>query len=119
VTLFTLRYRSVHALVLGLLAAGLATGASACAGAGQEPQTHTVVMEGLAYRPQALTVRAGDRIVWVNKDLFPHTATSKPGAFDSGGIAAGESWMLTAAERGSFEYLCTYHPTMKGRLVVE
>ena len=31
--------------------------------------THTIAMDAVSFQPQALTVRAGDTIVWVNKDL--------------------------------------------------
>ena len=58
-------------------------------------------------------------MVWVNKDPFPHTATSKAGGFDSGEIAAAKSWKFVAAKTGEFEYICTLHPTMKGKLRVE
>ena len=81
--------------------------------------THTVVMEGVAFKPQTLTVRAGDRIVWLNKDLFPHTATAQDRSFDSGEIAPEKSWTLTIAKTGTFAYVCTLHPTMKGTLIVK
>lgn len=81
--------------------------------------THTVTMEATAFAPATLTVKKGDRVVWVNKDPFPHTATASAKAFDSGSVAAGKSWTYVAAKPGSFDYVCTFHPTMKGKLVVE
>jgi len=80
--------------------------------------THTVVMDGVKYEPATLTVKRGDRITWVNKDPFPHTATAD-GAFDSGSIAAGQSWSHVMRKRGEFAYVCTLHPGMKGTLVVQ
>jgi plastocyanin len=50
--------------------------------------------------------------------MFPHTATSKAGGFDSGVIMSGKSWTLTAKKKGSFPYVCVLHPTMKGTLRV-
>ena len=38
---------------------------------------------GHALPPEVLTVAPGDTIEWVNKDLVPHTATSRAGGFDS------------------------------------
>lgn len=81
--------------------------------------THTVVMEGVAFKPQTLTVRRGDKVVWVNKDLFPHTATAQDRSFDSGEVAPEKSWTLTIARTGTFAYVCTLHPTMKGTLIVK
>jgi plastocyanin len=82
------------------------------------PRTHEVVIQGLLYVPETLTVRPGDIVVWVNKDPFPHTATAA-GVFDSGVIEAGKSWRFTARKTGSHAYLCTLHTTMKGTLRVE
>jgi plastocyanin len=82
------------------------------------PVTHTVVIEALTFTPAVLTVKPGDSVEWVNKDPFPHTATSQPGAFASKVIAAGQSWKHTMTAKGEFSYVCTLHPTMKGTLLV-
>jgi len=79
---------------------------------------HQVVIEAVAYAPPTLTVHRGDTVVWVNHDPFPHTVAAA-GAFDSGSIAAGASWRYVAAKPGSFDYICTLHPNMKGTLKVE
>ena len=94
--------------------------AAACAQAAPAAaETHTVLMEGVAFVPQTLKVKSGDVVVWVNKDLFPHTATAQHREFDSGEIAPGKTWKYTAKKPGKFPYVCTLHPTMKGTLVVE
>jgi plastocyanin len=79
---------------------------------------HQVVMEAVAYAPPALTVHRGDTVVWVNRDAFPHTVTAA-GTFDSGPIGASASWRYVVTKPGSFEYICTLHPNMKGTLKVE
>ena len=80
--------------------------------------THRVVIDGVKYEPEALTVKRGDTVVWVNKDPFPHTVTA-PGAFDSHNIAAGASWSYVPRKAGDYVYTCTLHPNMKGTLKVE
>jgi len=70
-------------------------------------------------RSPLCTVAPGDTIVWVNKDLVPHTATSKTGGFDSKGIEADESWSYTIRKTGDCAYICTFHPTMKAMLRVK
>ena len=82
------------------------------------PTTHTVTIEGMRFQPDALAVSRGDTIVWVNKDLVPHTATSKAGSFDSKTIQVDKSWKYTMRTKGTFAYICTLHPTMKGTLRV-
>jgi plastocyanin len=100
------------ALLVALCIAGL--GASERAA----PKTHTVTIEGMQFLPDVLTVSRGDTIVWVNRDLVPHTATSKAGGFDSKTIGADESWKYVAVTKGDFAYICTLHPAMKATLRV-
>jgi plastocyanin len=101
---------------LGLVNVGArAVDSPAAAG---KPATRTVVIDGLKYVPEALTVKRGDTVVWVNKDPFPHTVTS-PGAFDSHDIAPGKRWQYAPRHLGDYAYTCTLHPNMKATLHVE
>jgi plastocyanin len=79
---------------------------------------HTVVIEGVKFEPEAITVARGDSVTWVNKDPFPHTATAK-GVFDSKEIPPDKSWKWTARKAGEYSYVCTLHPTMKGTVTVK
>ena len=87
---------------------------------GRKPVTHTVTIDATSFQPASLTLKPGDSVVWVNKDIIPHTATSqKTGVFDSGTIAAGKSWKATFTTKGQHAYVCLFHPTMKATLRVE
>ena len=81
-------------------------------------KTHTVTIEGMRFQPDSLTIARGDTVVWVNKDLVPHTATSDGGSFDSQIIQSEKSWKFTARKKGEFGYTCAFHPTMKAILHV-
>lgn len=83
------------------------------------PSVHTVVIEGMKFVPESIAVKPGDTVVWVNKDLFPHTATAQDRTFDSGELASNASWKYIASKPGKYVYVCTLHPTMKGTLVVD
>lgn len=85
----------------------------------RKPKTHTVVMEAMVFRPAALTVSSGDTIVWVNKDIVEHTATSAAAGIDSKMIRPGKSWKHTVHTKGDFAIVCTYHPAMTGTLRVK
>ena len=93
-------------------------GSAGAVGGTSKPVSSTVVIESFKYEPGAMTVRRGDTVVWVNKDLLPHTVTAR-GRFDSRIIAAGASWKYVAREKGTFSYLCALHPNMRGTLIVE
>ena len=99
----------VLALALALLVAD----------AGAAGAVHTVTIDGFAFKPSTITVKQGDTVEWRNTDPVPHTATSKSGGFDSGSIAAGATYRFVAKKKGRFDYLCTFHPIMKGTVVVE
>jgi plastocyanin len=113
------RLACVAAVLSLLLSAAMADAVQDAAASAPQRKTHTVTIEGTSFQPAQLTVAAGDTVVWVNKDPFPHTATSKAGAFDSGSIAPEKSWKLTTVKKGQFDYICTLHPTMKARLTVK
>jgi plastocyanin len=82
-----------------------------------------------AYEPASLTVKKGDTIDVVNKDSSPHTVTSGTGLedpnagkmFDTSIInAAGSAQLATAdLEAGEYDYHCTVHPFMTGKLIVQ
>ena len=107
--------RTVVVIALSLLACSVLAAATKH----RKPKTHTVVMEAMVFRPAALAVSSGDTIVWVNKDVVEHTATSAAAGFDSKMIRPGNSWKHTVRARGSFVVLCSYHPAMKGTLQVK
>jgi plastocyanin len=76
-----------------------------------------VSMRNLQFYPVTLQVKKGDVIEWKNDDLVPHTATSA--SFNSGTIVSGQSWRHTFTDAGSFPYVCTFHPQMKGVVIVK
>ncbi len=71
------------------------------------------------YEVNVLTVPVGTTVTWVNQDEQLHTVTEVGGAFDSGFLREGESWSFTFDTPGEFEYLCTPHPWMRAKVVVE
>lgn len=99
-------------------AAGLCLAAVLLGPAAALAAEHVVTIEGMEFHPATLTVKAGDRVVWHNRDLVPHTATAA-GLFDSRAIAPGQTWAWTAHTRGRHAYICTYHLGMKAMVVVE
>lgn len=105
---------SVAVLLLGLGVEGVALTRSAPLAS----DLHTIVIENMQFSPAELIVRAGQRVVWINKDLVPHTATSETKAFDSHSIESQASWSYIPRHAGEYRFVCTFHPTMKGILRV-
>jgi plastocyanin len=90
-------------------------------GSKHEPKTYQVEIRAMQFVPSQLTIDVGDTVVWTNHDVLPHTVTSgipAPTTFDSKEIATQKQWTLTVSASGEYNYVCTYHPTMSGKLVV-
>ncbi|MGE5170554.1 MAG: cupredoxin family copper-binding protein [Rudaea sp.] len=105
------------------MAATLALAAMALVAAGDghaaDPTVTTVTIDGFAFHPAVVTIKAGATIVWRNTDPVPHTATARDAGLDSGEIPANGSYRFVASKKGRFAYVCTFHPIMRGTLVVE
>jgi plastocyanin len=83
-------------------------------------KSHTVRIDRFLFEPPVLTVHVGEIVEWKNAGSVPHTATSTDGkTFDSGSIASGRSWRFKAVKKGTFNYVCTLHPNMKGKVIVQ
>lgn len=81
--------------------------------------THTVVIKDMKFQTPILTVKVGSTVEWKNSDIVAHTATATGKEFDSRIIAPGGSWKFTAKKTGTFDYICTLHPNMKAKLIVQ
>ena len=115
----TRTWRRAAAVALWATAVAAAGGAGAMLAGRAKPVTHTVTMDATSFTPARLAVHVGDTVVWVNKDLIPHTATAKGGGFDSKALAAGASFRFTVKAKGATDYACLFHPTMTGRIDAE
>jgi plastocyanin len=79
-----------------------------------------VTIENFSFTPFSVTISAGDSVRWTNQDAaVTHTATANNGAFDTGQIKTGSSARVTFKKAGTFNYHCSVHPGMTGRVVVE
>jgi len=70
------------------------------------------------YVPAVLEVTSGTVVKWTNEDGAPHTATAQDDTFDTGRLDKGESGEITFDMPGAYEYICTFHSYMEGRIVV-
>lgn len=87
------------------------------------PVIHTVEIVDFEYRPKDLVIQAGDTVQWTNRDASGHTATRAAApTFDTGPLrrneTSGQITFPSASDAAGFEYLCSPHPFMKGRIIV-
>lgn len=81
------------------------------------PRTHVVVMDKMKFGAVPAGIRTGDTILWVNRDMFRHTATAANGAFNID-LAAGAKGRTVVRKAGTFPFICKFHPGMRGVLRV-
>ncbi len=75
------------------------------------------------YIPSQVSIQAGETVTWLNEDVAFHSVTSgeygnPDGMFDSGHLDPNESFAVTFDESGTYDYHCTLHPWMYGKVVV-
>jgi plastocyanin len=91
------------------------------AGAAAGTATDKVEVKDFAFKPKAITVKAGTTVTWTFADSADHTVASKTGESDipeSPKLTGGKTYTHTFAKAGSFAYLCTIHNSMTGTVVV-
>jgi len=76
------------------------------------------------YLPSIITIKQGQQVTWSNEDVAFHTVTSglydEPSdLFDSGHLDPEQKFIVSFDERGTFDYFCTLHPWMAGKVIVE
>jgi plastocyanin len=81
-------------------------------------QMHAIAMKGVAFAPATITAKVGDTLEWDNGDIVAHTATSKEGGFDVN-VPPGRKGSTVVKAAGTFDYICRYHPNMKGQIIAE
>lgn len=109
------------ALAAATLAAALAV-ALGHTGSSAQAATKTVKIDikDYAYSKTPITIHVGDKVKWTNRDDMKHNATtSKSGGPKGPLLAKGKSYTWTAKKTGTFNYHCTPHPFMKGKVIVK
>jgi plastocyanin len=93
----------------------------ATAPAGAAKAAVDVTISNFKFVPPSVSVAKGGAVTWTNKDSAAHTATldQGAGAFDTGTLNQGDSKKITFDTAGSFAYICSFHPFMKGTVVVQ
>lgn len=102
-----------RALALGVAALGAGPAA-----AGKPPEAK-IEIKHFAFAPEALTVSAGTRVVWTNRDDEPHIVVSAGNRFASSkAMDTDESYATVFDQPGTYAYFCSIHPHMVGTIIV-
>lgn len=77
-----------------------------------------VRINNFKFVPKELHVKTGTTVTWKNDDSAPHNVVSSDGTLQSPNLQKGDSWSHTFNEKGEFNYICSIHPVMQGKVIV-
>jgi len=94
----SLTYDSLRAFAAGAAVCCVVYGALAPSGETQ------LTIDNFTFKPDAVTVPVGTRIVWLNDDDIPHSIVETTGKFHSPALDTEDKFSFTFDKAGSYEY---------------
>ena len=95
------------AAVLGALASG-------CGSDDSPPDS--IAVQDFEFSPLEFEAKVGETVTWKNEGEQIHNVKGK--GFFSRGMDPGASYEFAFDRSGTYEYVCTLHPQMQGKVVV-
>lgn len=82
------------------------------------PKVYTVIISKMKFTPSELVVEKGSKVVWINKEFYPHDVTDElKKTWSSKLLNQDQSWSKIITKNES--YFCNLHKTMKGKIIVK
>jgi plastocyanin len=78
-----------------------------------------IAIHNYAFVPAQITVLAGTKVKWINKDEVPHTVVGVNNMFRSSALDTNDAYSYLFRKPGKYTYFCTLHPTMTGTIIVK
>jgi amicyanin len=114
---------SAVAAALLVLAFGLSTASHARPAASEQNNSsdkYQIKIDNFSFGPSTLTVPVGATVTWINHDDVPHTVVSTDGKdIKSPVLDTDQKFTHTFAQASTFDYYCSIHPKMTGKVVVQ
>ena len=112
------RFVPGRTLVIAVLL-GPVIGAMLAFGTVSAQEANVVTIDNFSFTPKELTVAVGTTVKFVNHDDIPHTVVETNKVFRSKALDTDDSYSYTFATAGSFDYFCSLHPHMVGKIIVK
>lgn len=80
-------------------------------------KTNSVIIKDYAFNPANIRIKKGDTVTWKNEDIIAHKIKSD--TFGSNDMVNGTTYQYKFENTGTFNYICSIHPSMKGMIIVE
>jgi len=121
--------RTISPFAPGTAGNGMAARADRVVSYGPEVEEVIVEIIGNSYHPKVIEIEPGTKVTWVNEDVFTYLAGEFSGVHNAVGMRGpkrfatpllghGETGSVVFDESGEYDYICTPHPYMRGRIIV-
>ena len=70
------------------------------------------------FTPAEITIAPGESVTWINNDGAPHGLEFSDGSSGNDLLLPGASYSRRFDKPGTYEYSCSVHPYMTGRVLV-
>jgi len=77
-----------------------------------------IEIEDFAFNAASVTIKVGTTVKWSNKDDVLHDIKGDDGSWGSAPLNKGDDFFFTFSQAGTYTYHCSFHPSMKGTIVV-
>ena len=84
-----------------------------------KPASSAIAIQNFAFLPTPVSVAVGTQIVWTNNDAAAHNVIADDNKFGSEAINQGQAFSQVLTAPGTYSYHCSFHPFMKGKIVVQ
>jgi plastocyanin len=104
----------IVAVTLGTLTGTLLALGSSLA----QDASKSITIDNFTFAPAEFKVAVGTTVTWVNHDDIPHTVVETDKKFRSKALDTDDSFSFTFTTPGTFDYFCSLHSKMVGKIVV-
>lgn len=78
-----------------------------------------ITISGFKFDPATVTVAVGTTVTWTNQDSANHIVVADDGSWKSGSLGKGATFSFSFDKAGTYTYICSIHPSMKGTIIVK
>lgn len=113
------------AAALAALSATAALAAGALEAVQEAPAGSTEIkIAKMKFETPEVRIKSGSAVTWTNTEALPHNVHFKPGGsvdkeLEGPMLRANQTYSVKFNSPGTYDYICTPHPFMKGKVVVE
>jgi plastocyanin len=108
----------LRTLLAGLFLAAFSFSAAMAREAAAEKQGAKVSIVDFQFAPGEIAIAPGESVTWTNDDGAPHGLEYHDGASGKDLLLPGASYSRRFDKPGTYDYNCSIHPYMTGRVIV-